>query len=280
MNKPYPFREIGDMLRGDQNVVVALTSGASFDQVASALSLSLGLAKMGKKVNTLSPEPMRVEFSHLVGLDKVQDVPSAQDLTLTIDLPLENIDKITSNDEGGKLNLVIKAKPGMPPVEKEKIIFTSGETQADLIFTIGAKKLEDLGKIYQENRELFSGKPIVNLDWQSQNGRFGPVVVFDLQASSFSEITTALLDGLRIQFDPDISSNLFLGLSRATDNFQKSNVTADTFEAAAICLRRGAKKLSQQPIAGDEKVQEEISQTPQTPSPDWFEPKILKSSNV
>src|SRR4030042_992447 len=111
MNDSYPFNELQPQLSSGRNFLIAFPQRANFDQVAASLALYLSLRKAGKNVHIVSPEPMRVEFSHLVGVDKVSNKITGGDLVVTLDFPIANIDKVSYNDEGGKLNLVVKGKP-------------------------------------------------------------------------------------------------------------------------------------------------------------------------
>lgn len=262
MNSNYPFLEIQKILTPAQNPLVAIGLNSGFDQVAAALALFLSLKKTGKKASVLSPEEMRVEFSHLVGVDKVGGRLTEGDLILSF--PVEKIDKISSNENeaAGKLDLVIRLKTGVPALKKEEVIFSFGSGQVDLIFTVGVQKLDDLGKVYQENMNLFKEKTVVNIDNQPQNSQYGRINLTNPETSC-SEIVISLIKNLRLPIDQDISGNLFLGLRQATQNFQKSSITAETFEAAAFCMKAGAKLDLNVPVA---------------PSPDWLEPKIYKGS--
>ncbi|MDO8551555.1 MAG: hypothetical protein Q7S03_02645 [bacterium] len=275
MSKSYPLADIQHLLEPAQNILVVLAGSATFDQIASGLALSLALQKAGKQAAVLSPEEMRVEFSHLVGVDKVSDKVPAGELVLTINSPLDTIEKVTSSDESGKLCLTIKPKAGLAPVKKEDIIFSESGGIADLIFVIEAKRLESLGRVYQENINLFKEKPIINISRFQKVDQFGKVNMVDSQASSCSEIVVFLLQGLNLLFDADISSNLLLGLREATQNFQIPATSADTFEAAATCAKNGATRNQNPP-----KTNEESNPPVAQPSPDWYEPKIFKGSTL
>jgi hypothetical protein len=53
---------------------------------------------------------------------------------------------------------------------------------------------------------------------------------------------TNVLSALGYSLDPDIATNLLLGISIGSQNFTAANTSAATFEAAAICLKSGARK--------------------------------------
>lgn len=249
MNKA--FSELGSLLTPAQTILITIPKNPNFDQAAACLALFLSLQKTGKQVSVLSSEEMTVGFSHLVGVDKIGSKLDGQDLVVS--LPMEKVEKVTSSDEGGRLNLVIRAKPGSLPIKKEEIVFSSTRPTVDLILAIGVDKLENLGKIYQENKNLFEENPLVNI---------GPNFL-NPQASSCSEVVADLIQNLGLPVDEDIGGNLLLGLREATDNFQNPTTTAATFEAAAFCLKTGVKS---EPLV--------------SPSPDWLEPKIYKGSTL
>lgn len=271
--KTYSFAEIQRFLGPAQNILICLPKSVTLDQAAAGLSLFLSLGKAGKNVNIVSAEPMTVGFSHLVGLDKVADKISGANLVLTINAPIENIDKVSTQDDGKHLSLVIAPKTGMPPITSEQVIFNQAGARADLIITLGTRKLEGLGKIYLENQGIFQEKPIINIDNNSQNSNFGRLNIIDPDASSCSEIIASLISGMGFPADEDIGSNLLLGLKEETRNFQIEKVSADTFEAAAFCLRAGGRREVVSPPKEEKKTQAA------TPS-DWLEPKIYKGSTL
>lgn len=279
MEKSYPFAELEKLLTPAQNIFVLFPASPTFDQVASSLALFLSLAKAGKQASVLSPEEMTVEFSHLVGIEKIGSKVPGGELVLTINTNIENIEKISTTDEDGKLNLIIKPKAGVPPVKREEILFSQASSTADLLFVIEARRLESLGKIYQENNHLFEEKIVVHLSHFPKAEPFGSLSVIDPAASSASEIMVGLLQGLKLPVDEDIGNNLLLGLRNATQNFQRG-VTAETFEAAAFCLRSGAGRIPMPPRREEMPFEPPPAESAPTPSPDWLEPKIYKGSTL
>jgi hypothetical protein len=274
-------------------VLVCLPQGADADAVAAALSLYLSIKSYGKKVTPISVTKPVVRDSHLVGLDKITDSVGGLNLVITFNLPEDAVDKVTSNTEGGHLNLVISPKPGTQPIQKEHISFTSSGSAADLVVVVGAQSLGDLGALAEKEHELFDKSPVINLS--NRVGSFGVVNLTD-EGSSNCELVTALIQELKLPLDPDIANNLMQGIQVATNNLTSDTMTADTFEALAVLYRAGARRTPPAPSAPQAKV---ISDTPiidveskdtsvketrpapdqsrQTGSqPDWLKPKIFK----
>ncbi len=295
MNKPYPFDELKKLIEEAVAIDIFLPAEPKFDQVAAALALRLALSKRGKSATVVSVAPMVVDFSHLVGVESVKPrVESGKDLVVSLNYPLEQIEKVSYNDDGGRLNLVVQPKEGAPKIEQNQMSFSYQGNTKSVPMVIGIDSPGRLGSLAAQ----VDLKEAINLDLLPNNPRFGTLNLIDPGASSFSEMAVALISGLNYAFDQDIANNLFLGMQKVTNNFVADNVTADTFEAAAICLRWGAKRnpgfspvkkpifeKNQLPIKGKpflpEKPPENSLKKPDAgPSPDWLEPKIFKSSNV
>lgn len=270
MNKSYPFSEINSALSGAKNIGILIGDDPDYDITAASLALFLSLEKAGKRVSVASPTPMRVEFSHLVGLDKITNrISERENLTISIDYPVNNVEKVSFDDSNEKVNLIIKLKDNAPLITNDKIKFSEAGQALELYFFVGGRnpasfdKLISLEKIQTQNSIAIT---------KQQSAALGKIQVVDPTASSYSEIVTAILVSLSLPSDQDIAQNLFLGLSKATVDFSNHIVSADTFEAAALCLRAGAKR-------------ELVEETPSlvklsSPSPDWLQPKIYRGASL
>jgi len=295
MNKFYPFEELRNLIEQNQNVIIFLAKNPMFDQVASALALKLALEEKGKSCDVICSTPMKVEFSDLVGIDTInQKNQSAEgkDLVVSLNYPLEQIEKVSYNDEGGKLNLLVQVKEGASRVEKEQIRFSYQGGKNGFQVFVG---IDDVSKLDQS--ENFPKENLVNIDNSSANSRYGKINIVDPEASSCSQMVVAIISNLGLPFNLDIGGNLYLGIKNATENFSSERVNAETFEAAAFCLKSGAKNASSikptpkpifeetpKPFPKTQLSPNDSSSKPfrssSAPSPDWLEPKIFRSSNI
>lgn len=287
--------QIQSALATAQNVFIVLPQNPQFDEMAAGLGLYLVLAKAGKTVEIGCPTEMTVKFSSLIGVDKVKNIfqGGKDSLTISFDYIEDAIEKVSYNIENNKFNLVIKPKTGHPPLDAEKVNYSYGSGKVDLIFTVGVKSLNDLGNLYQKNKEAFKESQIVNLDNSSQNQNYGQFNFVNPEAASISELVVSLITRLRLPTDGDIGSNLLSGIERATNRFSSVKVNSTTFEAAAFCLKIGARRKTKsfskkgpkfQPlkpmpakISAQKEPIEEKEKDEEKPKPDWFEPKIYKS---
>lgn len=276
-----------------QSIFVALPQNPNFDKVAAGLGLYLSFVKAKKSVEIGSPTEMRVEFSSLVGVNKIKNSfqGGKNSLVISFDYIEDAIEKVSYNIENGKFNLVVKPKTGRLPLDSEKVEYTYTGGKVDLIFTIGASSLGNLGSIFEDNQKAFKESQIINLDNNPRNQEYGQVNLVDLTAASLSEEAANLIALLRLPADGDIGSNFLLGIERATNRFSSSKVGASTFEAAAFCLKIGARREARKPLRGIPRRKFPLKPMPakvsakkkpvekkeeEEPKPDWLEPKIFK----
>lgn len=271
------------------SVLITFAETPNQDSIAAALAFYLSIKSSGKKVIVASSQPVTVRDSHLVGLDKVKTDIGGNNLVITLNVPEDRVDKVTSNTEGGHLNLIINPREGSEPVTEKDIVFGYSGAVADLIIIIGAADLKDVGSLAEKEVELFTKTTIANIS--NQVGSFGAINITD-PSSSNSELVTALLKELTLPMDVDIANNLMIGIEAGTDNLSSPNMTADTFEALAVLYRTGARRqvktivpqqakiVADMPIVDNGPVIEETPTQPVAePQADWLKPKIYKGGS-
>lgn len=278
MNQKFDFSNLQRNLATAQMVLVVVPLNPSLDKMAAALSLYLSLKRTGKTVTVACCQQMTVEFSQLVGVDQVTDKLGRKSLVISFDYVKDSIEKVSYNVEGDKFNLVVQPKSGFPPLDTKSISYNYSGTDSELVFVIGAQKLEDLGGLYESEKNFYENNQVINIDCHPQNTQFGKINIFNPQVSSYSEMVTLILKNLNLPFDQDIVTNLLIGLKSATDNFQSPSVSADTFEVAAYCLRAGARRIETKRSFKEKSLLEEKSETT-PPSSDWLAPKIYKGKS-
>lgn len=282
MGNDFNLESLRSSLTEAKNILILIAGNPKLDQVAAALALYLSCKKKGKGVGVGCATPMTVALNRLVGVDKITDKVGNRNLIISFDYDL--IEKVTSNVENNRLNLVIEPKLGTAALTPDMASFSHTGLAADIVFIIGATKPEDLGNLATGIDKLIAGRVVVNIAINANNTNFGKINLVNPNISSYSELMVNLIKDLGLPADSDIVTNLFSGIQANTENFQSDKVTADTFEAAAWCLKNGARKG--QVIVVAEKTQPatpppsfaphpfQPENKESQPPPDWFKPKI------
>lgn len=255
---PVDTNQFKGLLDSARSVAILLPKSPSYDVVAAALSLKLSLDQFGKPSSVSCPDALTVEFHRLVGADTVISNFGSRNLVITFPGQTEIVDKVSYHlDDRGELNLVITPKPNTPGLDHRKLNFVSGGAQADLVILVGVKELTDLGQIYVDARDMLA-----------QTKQF---------SLAGSQETVRLLETLKLPISNDAASNLLAGLEKATGNFTQ-DTSGDTFEAAAILMRYGARRHDvYNPPASNDQQQMTNDQPPQ---PDWYTPKVFSGTTV
>lgn len=306
--------EIKSILDTAKSVLVVTHKEPTIDSVAASLALSEALASAGKITSVACPTPLTVEFTNLFGVDKVETKVGNKNLIISLDYAEGSIEKVSYNVEGDKFNLIIQPKPGFPAFSSDKVRYSQTGINADAIVVIGASDLSRLDNLFDGENEILEKVPLINIDNNLGNRNFGKVNYLDQSASSLSQLVMNVVQNLGISLDADTASNVLTGIEAATDSFKTGNITPETFETAALCLRYGAKRFymsnnasvkpqpvqapfmvpqktapqmpaeevqSSRPLAVKGEPQDQNKTKKGTkPPPDWLQPKVYKGGQL
>lgn len=227
--KNYNVTAIKDLLKSAKKAVVVVPQ-ISIDSIGAALALALALKKKNIETSVFSPQKTDNNYSKLSGLDLITDTLSSGDLVVSLaDYPLDKIENVSYNDDGGKLNLVIKVKSDAPKVLDSNIVIQNQSQSADIYFILGDESgLGANAQMVNRGNWVFISPVNVTKTWAK-------ATLIDPDAP-YSEIFTFLLPMLGLEIDMDSGKDLLIGLRVATQSFAV-NVSPESFEAGAVCLR-------------------------------------------
>jgi len=283
------FNQVQQEIEKVKNILIAVPAKPSLDIAAAGLALRLSLDKVEKPAGFACANPLPSSFNKLKGSNNVVSEIGDRNLIISFDYQKDAIEKVSYNIKNNKFNLVVQPKEDQSPLDPNSVSYSYSSASAEVIFVVGALKLEDLGNIYQQ--KAFENKTIINLDYKQNNSKFGKINLIDTSAAACSQITAQFLQKLNLPVDPDISANIYYGIQANTANFQSPKVGPETFETAAWALKNGAKKTKEptavtqnkpkqqnQPVVQQQKTQNNNQQQSpnKQPPPDWFKPKIYK----
>ncbi len=296
-----------EMVGTAREIVIVTHKNPTMDSMGGSLALMLGLTSLGKKATVVCPDPVTVTLSSFVGIDRVVSDLGKKNFVISLDYVDGSIEKVSYNIEGKKFNLVVEHRPGFELFSPDKVQYSYQGVSADLVISVDTVSLSDLASVYEQQKETFTSKQIVNVDFHQENTNYGALNLVDPGASSTTELVAELLATLGVKLTTDIATNLLNAIYDATNNFSNPNVTSMAFEVASVCLKAGAKRfgIAGAPAASEPKVfvnnepipagksaeealpvveQPTVSQPaddgkkPEPPPSDWLKPKIFKSS--
>lgn len=232
-----------EMVGTAKEVVIVTHGNPTMDSMGGSLALMLGLVSLGKKATVVCPDAMTVKLSSFVGIDRVVKDFGKKNFVVSLDYEDGSIEKVSYNIEGKKFNLVVEHRPGFELFSADKVQYSYQGVSADLILSVDTLSLADLGPMYQQQKDVFAAKSIINIDFHKDNANYGALNLVDPGASSTTELVAELLATLGVKLTADIATNLLNAIYDATDNFRNANVTSMAFEVASVCLKAGAKRF-------------------------------------
>lgn len=282
------------------SILVVLPTKPRFDEVAAGLSLYLSLHE---KASIYSPSPMTVGFNRLIGVNKISQEVGNKNLTIRFaGYDAANIDKVSYDIENGEFKLTVVPKTGFQAPKKEQLDLGYAGAAFDLVILVGG--VEDRSFPILSTPE-FSASKIVHVGTRAlESGH--EVMSFAAPAGSVSELVAKILKEGGFEVDPDIATNLVMGIEQGTSNFASNDVTPETFEIFASLLRSGGqraprvklspsafppgaipgkptsqamKKVQEVNVAKDEEGTGQDEEDINPPS-DWLQPKVYKGTNV
>ena len=157
-----------------QSIAIVVSENATFDQLAAALGMYLGLLKLGKSASVLASSKPKLG-DNLVGIEKIKTSLDGANLVISFPYNEGSIEKVSYTEELGRLNIVIEPTDKQLKFSKEDVRFNSGGNNVDVVFTVGVSKLEDIGGLYASQPTLFSSAIIINIGNGQEVSSYGKV---------------------------------------------------------------------------------------------------------
>ncbi len=286
------------LISENQEIGIIIGEPHNLDRIAAGLSLYLVLKQIGKDVQVVSGKDPIIEFSNLVGIDKIRKEFTGMTKNFTISLPYKEgeIEKVSYKIEGNRLNINLFAGENKITFSEKDIDYIRSGANPSLIFIVSIASTDKFSSLVGSNSEV----KVVNIDNDQLNSAYGDVVYNSNSFSSVSEIVGKIIQDLGLPVDIDSAQNLLDGILSATENFSSYSTSAYAFEAASFMLKHGAKRHAltgesygktrnfsetiTPPVKNntreyideyEEKTEDDSSSVPQ----DWFAPKIFKGAS-
>jgi phosphoesterase RecJ-like protein len=238
------FQDIYNLIKKTNRILIMPSAPPDGDSLGSALAMYLILKKMGKEVTVVSAEPIPDSFKFLPTSNVISNQFAASgDFIVTLDCANAKIANIRTKIENDKVNIIITPKDGN--LSERAVSFSYGPTNYEAIIVVDAGDLQQLGKFYEDNTDLFTRIPVINIDHHISNGNFGKINLVDYMAPSTTELIFHLLQSFpefEELIDEDIATLLLAGIITDTGSFQNSNTSPRAFAGASRLLDFGARQ--------------------------------------
>jgi len=239
-------KQIIDLIKRSNRILVLPSAPIDGDSIGSALSLYIILKKLGKEVMVASSETLPDLLGFLPKTNVINpSLLSSKDFIISLDTRKVKISEIKSDVEENRVNIIITPKDGR--FSENDISFNEGQEQYDLIITVDTADLKQLRKIYEDNMEMFHEIPVINIDHHISNEHYGKINYVDIMSAATTELLLPLFEKMEEAFeielvDEDVATLLLTGIITDTGSFQNSNTTPKAFAHSAQLIAYGARQ--------------------------------------
>ncbi len=237
-------QQIIPLIERSERILLCTHRKPDGDAVGSIMALTKALNLLGKEVTAACADEIPDTFHFLPDMNLLhRSVAGGKDFVVTLDCDKTEVDRLKYHLEDNKIHIVITPKSGN--FVKENVSCHEGTGNYDLIITVDVADIPQLGKLYEENSELFASVPVVNIDHHISNTQFGKINHIDVAASSTAEMLYALIRDMEQKFGKklitaDVATFLLSGVTTDTGSFQNANTTPKSMEVAADLMEAGA----------------------------------------
>ncbi|TSC53730.1 MAG: phosphoesterase RecJ domain-containing protein [Parcubacteria group bacterium LiPW_39] len=235
-----PLQQAVDLLQKSKNILIALPENISGDALGCALALEKTLQKLNKKVEVAAQEPVPEKLKFLPARELKDKLAVWRDFIISIDTSQNKISRLRYEKESGILKIFLTTPD---KIEEKHIKLEPGAFYYDLIIVLDAPDLESLGRIFENNSELFFNQSILNIDHKAANEYFGEVNLVEPTAAACAEIVAGLIANLGPNLiDEAGATALLTGLIEKTRSFQNVKTTPQALNLASSLMTKGAEQ--------------------------------------
>ncbi len=230
--------EVATKIADSKNVLIALSSDPSVDEMAAAIGLSLFLDKLGKRATAIysGTTPNALEF-----LKPEQTFePTADTLQdFVIAINKDKADHLRYKLDGDFVKIYIT--PYKTKISEGDLDFSYGDYNVDLVLALDVANGIDLDSALREHGRIMHDAVIVNIT-TGNPGKFGEIEWSDKKASSVSEMIAKLLYSTSSsdKIGKTEATAFLTGIVAATNRFSNSVTTPETLQVASKLMDSGA----------------------------------------
>ena len=232
------YTSVATKLSEARNILIALSSDPSVDELSAAIGLSLYFDRIGKRATAIysGSTPNALEFlkpeeTFETSADTLQD--------FVIAINKEKADHLRYKLDGDYVKIYIT--PYRHRLSQEDLEFSYGDYNVDLVIALDVTNGIDLDAALREHGRIMHDAVIINAT-TGNPGKFGEIEWSDKTASSVSEMVATLLYnyGGNEPVAKDEATAYLTGIVAATNRFANAKTTPTTMRLCSKLMESGA----------------------------------------
>ena len=232
------MKEVEEKIKTVHNILIALSSDPSVDEIATAIALSLCLDRAGKRATAIysGTTPNALQF---LRPERAFETNSSVLKDFVIALNKEKADHLRYKLDGDYVKIFIT--PYKSSISESDFEFSLGDFNIELVLALNVPSGIDLDDALREHGRVMHDATVINIT-NGNPGKFGDTEWSDKTKSSIAEMVAGLLYdmGGPKSIEPEEATALLTGIVAATDHFTNNMTTANALQMAASLIRSGA----------------------------------------
>lgn len=229
--------EIIEKINNATNILIALSSDPSVDEMCAAIGLSLFLDRLGKRATAIysGSTPNALEFlkpeeTFESTVDALQD--------FVIALSKEKADHLRYKLDGDFVKIYIT--PYKSKINEKDLNYSYGDFNVDLVIALDVANGVDLDSALREHGRIMHDAVIVNIT-TGNPGKLGEIEWSDKEASSISEMAAELIYSMNdAKLDKEEATAFLTGIVASTDKFSNAKTTPECMRISSRLMESGA----------------------------------------
>ena len=233
-------QQIYQSINNSKNILLLVPVNYNGDCLSAVLAFYNYLLSQtkGDNIDFILPQKSKKIYSFLPG---IKDVKSEFDhirrLVLSINTSNTKVNKIDYTQSSNNLKIFVNSIPTEINTEDVQTFY---DNYYDLIIIFNSPDLKSLGEVFSDHPDFFHQTPIINIDHQAANERYGNINFIDLKTNSLSELVFNFFIRNNLSITSEIATCLLAGLISSTKGFSNQKVTPQALEIASKLIELGA----------------------------------------
>lgn len=235
-------RQIKEFVSNSNNILLVIPEQYTGDALSGALAFYNYLLQSKKQgsIDLILPQKPKKIYSFLPKIeDAIVEFDKIRRLVFDIDTQNTKIREIDYTEENQRLKIFLTSTPR--EIKPEDITVYYNDFY-DLIIIFNSPDLQSLGDLFSKNAEFFHKTPIINIDFNPANEKYGQINFVDAKFNSVSEQIFDFFNITDSYISKEMADCIFSGLVVSTKGFTNNKVTPNCLGIASKLIQLGAER--------------------------------------
>ncbi len=229
-------------IQNAKNILIIAGDAERTDAIVAGLALHQFLDKHEKQSMMVSAGSVPKKLKLFPQIEQLKPATAInKNLLIQISTKDKQVDELRYQKTDESLGIFLSAKEG--EFAAADVSIRDAVYAFDLVVLLGVSNLQNLGKLYEKQAQLFFELPLINIDYRVENENYGQANLVSLTSCGVSEIIFDLINAWDpVSIDQQAATLLLSGIIMQTNSFQTAKASPQAFLKASQLMGLGAKQ--------------------------------------